>query len=135
MAMEGLLQESNAGSDASIITALPLKLTVCRLIIPQPNVGARALCDVPKLGRHARLSVFQQHWSQGIPVVVTNVQTTLQGNWTPEYFIERYGEQKVTLVDCETDSMLQATVSDFFKNFNDVGDRKQILKLKAGLFF
>jgi hypothetical protein len=78
--------------------------------------------------------VFQRHWSQGIPVVVTNIQTKLQGNWAPEYFIERYGEQKVTLVNCETNSMLQSTVSDFFKNFNDAGDRKQILKLKAGLF-
>ena len=132
--MESLLQESITRSDASITTASPSKLTVCRPIISQQNIGARAPCDVPKLGRHAQLSVFQQHWSQGIPVVVTDVQTNLQGNWAPEYFIERYGEQKVTLVDCETNSMLQATVSDFFKNFNAVGDRKQILKLKAGLF-
>ena len=134
MAMEGLLQESNARSDASIIAALSSKLTLCRPIISQQNIGARALCSVPKLDSYARLSVFQQHWSQGIPVVVTNVQTKLQGNWAPEYFIERYGEQKVTLVNCETNSMLPATVSDFFQNFNDVGERKQILKLKAGPF-
>jgi hypothetical protein len=45
MAMEGLLQESNARSDTSIIIALSLKLTVCRPIISQQNIGARALCE------------------------------------------------------------------------------------------
>lgn len=70
---------------------------------------------------------------QGIPVVVTGVDAALQGDWAPQYFIERYGSQKVTLVDCETDCTQQSTVSDFFQGLRGTGDRRQILKLKVSL--
>jgi hypothetical protein len=91
----------------------------------------KPLAEAPRLSRDAPFSEFQKYWSQGIPVVVTGVHTNLQGDWGPQYFIERYGTQRVTLVDCETDNTQQTTVSHFFQNFHCAGDRRQILKLKV----
>jgi hypothetical protein len=88
-------------------------------------------CTVPTLPRTAPIEEFRRFWVQGIPVVVTGVQSHLQGDWTPDYFIERYGTAKVTLVDCETEGAQQSTVAEFFRNFSAVGGRGQILKLKV----
>jgi hypothetical protein len=120
--MESLLQEISPRSD-NLALASPSDLRCC-LNVP-------ATYEVPKFPRDAPLIDFQRSWRQGIPVVVTGVHTRLQGDWAPDYFIQRYGTQKVTLVDCETDYTQQTTVSDFFRHFNSAGDRRQILKLKV----
>ncbi|KIM80675.1 hypothetical protein PILCRDRAFT_52980, partial [Piloderma croceum F 1598] len=68
---------------------------------------------------------FQRHWSQGTPVVITDIE--IQGNWTPEYFIKRYGDENVTVENCETDETVPTTVMEFFLHF---GKRTNIMKLK-----
>jgi hypothetical protein len=75
---------------------------------------------------HITFAEFQRHWSQGIPVVITNVR--MQGEWTPEYFIARYGSKDVTIVDCETEATLPGIVADFFLQF---GWRDKISKIKV----
>ena len=98
---------------------------------PPCSFGIPASFDALRIPRDAPLTHFQQYWTKGIPVVVTGLHACLQGDWTPAYFMERYGSQKVTLVDCETDSMQQSTVSDFFRNFDSSSGRQHILKLKV----
>ena len=96
-----------------------------------PYIGEPGLSKVLRLARNAPLSEFQRACSQGIPVVVTGVDAGLHGDWGPEYFIERYGSHKVTLVDCESECTRQSTVALFFQDFLNACDRRQILKLKV----
>ena len=76
-------------------------------------------------------STFRRLWANGEPFVVTDVNQTLQGSWGPQYFIDVFGDQKVTVVDCETDLQVASTVSDFFRVFGSSSSTKRILKLKV----
>jgi hypothetical protein len=82
-------------------------------------------------GKYLDHSLFQRSWSQGEPVVVTDIQHILQGRWTPEYFVEVYGREKITIVDCESEQQYKSTVADFFLSFGAAEERKQVLKLKV----
>jgi hypothetical protein len=75
--------------------------------------------------------VFGESLARGRPIVVTGLQRRLQGKWDPTYFIERFGSQKVTLIDCETESQVKSTVADFFQGFGPATGDKRIVKLKA----
>jgi hypothetical protein len=76
--------------------------------------------------KNANYAEFQRHWSQGTPVVITDIE--IQGNWTPEYFIKRYGGKDVTVENCETNETTPITVMEFFLHF---GKRTNIMKLKV----
>jgi hypothetical protein len=107
-------------------------IQICRTI-HVPNSLLTTPLNVPKLPRTASLEQFQKFWSQGLPLVITGLQSQMQGDWTPEYFIMRFGTQKVTLVDCKTESTQLSTVAEFFRNFHAAGEQKQILKLTVSL--
>ncbi|GBE89655.1 hypothetical protein SCP_1603190 [Sparassis crispa] len=77
-----------------------------------------------------QLSMFQEPWSHGVPVVVTHIDSVFQGNWGPAYFIESYGSRPVVVQDCETETTRNTTVKDFFMNFGISDRRSSILKLK-----
>src|SRR5215510_8841106 len=52
--------------------------------------------DAPILSNEALdVCELRRHWSLGIPVIISGVSDTFQGDWSPRYFIERYGNQKV----------------------------------------
>jgi hypothetical protein len=82
--------------------------------------------------RHADLSdnEFLRHWSEGKPIVVTDVKQ--QGEWGPEYFISRYRTTPVVVEDCETGRSWKSTVADFFDQFLK-HDERTIWKLKVSL--
>ncbi|KAL6299902.1 hypothetical protein BKA93DRAFT_741529 [Sparassis latifolia] len=80
--------------------------------------------------RHLNPSEFQRYWCQGVPVIVTDVNSCFQGNWGPAYFIEQYGGRKVTVQDCETELTKSTTVADFFMAYGRPETRASILKLK-----
>jgi hypothetical protein len=75
---------------------------------------------------------FLRHWSQGLPAVVGPVH--FQGNWDPQYFIEAFGPEPVTLEDCETGNILMSTVAEFFTGFLTPGQREAIWKVKVYSF-
>ncbi|GAV02052.1 hypothetical protein RvY_12665 [Ramazzottius varieornatus] len=54
-------------------------------------------CDSPEA-----LKDFRRHWKQGLPVVVSGVTDRLKRPqlWLPETFKQRFGPQKVFLLDC-----------------------------------
>jgi hypothetical protein len=89
-----------------------------------------ASSDVHTLPSTASLGEFQHLWLQGIPVVI-DIGGDFQCSWEPDYFIERYGAQEVTLVNCETASTQQSTVVNFLRDFDVPGKPRQILKLKV----
>ncbi|KAI0058397.1 Clavaminate synthase-like protein [Artomyces pyxidatus] len=75
------------------------------------------------------LSNFASVWARGEPLVVTDC--VLQGRWTPEDLSRRHGTTKVKIVDCQTNSQTNSTLSQFFETFaEDPATRHTILKLK-----
>ena len=78
--------------------------------------------------------MFERSWARGEPVVVTGLQRAFQGTWNPSYFTEVYGEDSVTVIDCETDKEHQSTVAEFFQCFGESGLRQRTLKIKVRAF-
>lgn len=76
---------------------------------------------------------FRQLLARGEPLVVTSVQYVMQGNWTPAYFVQRYGSQEVTITDCESNHEYSSTVAQFFSGFGTQksGTNNRVLKLKV----
>lgn len=76
--------------------------------------------------------LFRFLWKDGSTIVVTGLQERLSTQWTPEYFIENYGDQHCFLTDCDTERQQPSTVAEFFQQFGQYeGRNDQILKLKV----
>ena len=90
--------------------------------------------DAPRLFRTTPVEEFQAFWSQGVPIVVTGVGSHLQGSWTSEYFINRFGEHTINLVDCDTELTQQSTVADIFTDFGKDCGHSQVLELTVSVF-
>ncbi|KAG9124751.1 hypothetical protein FRC07_010375 [Ceratobasidium sp. 392] len=73
---------------------------------------------------------FKPIWARGEPVVVQGLLEDFKIKWTPEYFIEQYGEQECVIVDCVNDKQLLLTVEWFFAQFGQPDRGDAILKLK-----
>lgn len=73
---------------------------------------------------------FKQAWSQGLPVVITDVQIEDIG---PEYFIRKFPHMRVDLEDCETGARpsKKPTVGEFLPDFGRSIDPTKTWKLKA----
>lgn len=80
---------------------------------------------------------FDELWSKGEPIVVGGVNVHVGGGhggrrrgdgkkmgregeeWGPEKFIERFGEEQCSVVDCQTDTPLVSTIGAFFAAFGE----------------
>lgn len=72
---------------------------------------------------------FLRYWSLGLPAVVGSIH--FQGHWDPSYFIETYGEEPVTLEDCDTGMTQRSNVAEFFQTLITPGKRSFIWKIKV----
>jgi hypothetical protein len=63
---------------------------------------------------------FQEILLRAKPLVVNNVHHIMQGEWTPEYFVQRFGSQEVMITDCETNYDYSSTISEA-SACNDLG--------------
>jgi hypothetical protein len=77
-----------------------------------------------------KISDFLHDWSRGLPVVIANV--LLQGTWDPQYFIDAFGEEGATIVNCETGQTKKIYVKEYFGWFLNPDERTGIWKLKVG---
>jgi lysine-specific demethylase 3 len=89
---------------------------------------------------------FLQEWSQGVPIVVENVKSSIV--WTPELLTERYGDDECDIVRCDVDPPVEevkksaksepspenvrwhsrTTIRDFFSTFSmSMNARRSIL--------
>lgn len=76
---------------------------------------------------------FRAVWAKGETLVVTGLKDKLRCPWTPEWFIEQYGEQQCYITDCVTEKTHVSHVSAFFSQFGKRAGRDgKILKLKVG---
>lgn len=89
---------------------------------------------------------FDELWSKGEPIVVGGVNVHVGGGhggqrrgegekmgregeeWGPEKFIERFGEEQCSVVDCQTDTPLVSTVGAFFAAFGEKVSRPQVME-------
>jgi lysine-specific demethylase 3 len=76
-------------------------------------------------------AVFYKIWSRGEPFVVTNVLHKFNLQWTPEYFIEKYGKESCLIIECQSDTNKRVTVEQFFGKFGSYEGRKESWKLKV----
>ena len=78
---------------------------------------------------------FVSLWSRGIPLVVNGLLSRFHVEWSPQYFIERYGAQACIIVDCEGDTNRRITVGEFFGWFGHYEDRRECWKLKVSILY
>ncbi|KAI0708445.1 hypothetical protein C8Q76DRAFT_627624, partial [Earliella scabrosa] len=57
---------------------------------------------------------FSQLWWSRHPLVVQGLQESLQLRWTPEFFVEQFGETKCEVEDCETGNVTVRTIAQFY---------------------
>lgn len=74
---------------------------------------------------------FPAIWSMGQPLVVTNLLAKFAIQWTPEYFIGKYGTQSCLIIECQTEMNKRITVGEFFAGFGKYEDRNECWKLKV----
>ncbi|CAE6469855.1 unnamed protein product [Rhizoctonia solani] len=73
---------------------------------------------------------FKPLWARGEAIVVQDLLSRFELNWSPEYFIAEYGEQRCMVVNCEDNKDKEMIVRDFFELFGKADREAGILKLK-----
>jgi len=74
--------------------------------------------------------LFEKIWSRGEPFVVTNVLRKFDLQWTPEFFISKYGKESCLILECQSDTNRRVSVEQFFSRFGNYEGRKDSWKLK-----
>ena len=74
---------------------------------------------------------FASLWTLGIPILVKDVLPRFKLTWTPEYFIQQYGEQNCLVIECQTDVNRRLSVREFFGKFGKYEGRTECWKLKV----
>jgi [histone H3]-dimethyl-L-lysine9 demethylase len=78
---------------------------------------------------------FASLWSLGVPILVKDVLPRFKLTWTPEYFMQQYGEQSCLVIECQTDMNKRVSVRQFFEQFGKYEGRTECWKLKVCVFF
>ncbi|KAI0332443.1 hypothetical protein GY45DRAFT_1369153 [Cubamyces sp. BRFM 1775] len=73
---------------------------------------------------------FRRVWKDGLPLVVTGLQSKFNFQWTPEYFSTKYGTQSCLILECQTEQNKRVTVGEFFSWFGKYEGRRDCWKLK-----
>jgi len=76
------------------------------------------------------ISLFAPIWQQGDPIVVTGCLEHFRIDWTPDYFIQNFGDQTCIIIECQEENNMRVTVRQFFEMFGRYNDRKECWKLK-----
>ncbi|KAF8294488.1 hypothetical protein DL93DRAFT_831903 [Clavulina sp. PMI_390] len=74
--------------------------------------------------------IFQLVWSLGRPFVVTDILSKLEIDWTPNYFIQKFGSETYNIVNCTTNGTRRMLLRTFFSQFGNFSKRKDSYKLK-----
>ncbi|KAG6810357.1 hypothetical protein H0H92_012193 [Tricholoma furcatifolium] len=62
-------------------------------------------------------TTFPALWARGEPLVVVGLLPGFRIDWTPEYFIQKYGSQACLVIECQTEVNRRVTVEEFFRDF------------------
>ncbi|KDQ12709.1 hypothetical protein BOTBODRAFT_408594 [Botryobasidium botryosum FD-172 SS1] len=124
-------------------SALTVPTSPSSSVLPDPNPNPNGLdalpidpSGVPSLAiktfadDELTEEIFRSHWSTGQPMVVTGLLPKFEIEWTPQYFIDHYGTEECEIVDCQTNTVAEKTVGEFFSMFGVYGKDRAIHKLK-----
>lgn len=75
--------------------------------------------------------IFSELWKKGLPILVKNLRSRFKLPWTPEHFIDQYGEQSCLIVECQNDTNKRVTIQEFFAEFGKYEGRTECWKLKV----
>ncbi|ORY03967.1 hypothetical protein K493DRAFT_404815 [Basidiobolus meristosporus CBS 931.73] len=76
--------------------------------------------------KNVTLENFQERWRNGETVVIRDLLDKIKLDWSPNYFIEHYGDEAADMVDCSTGyTVTSKTVGDFFRGFSDMDFRSR----------
>ncbi|TFY75292.1 hypothetical protein EWM64_g8720 [Hericium alpestre] len=74
--------------------------------------------------------IFREHWARGLPIMVTGLLPKFRIQWTPQYFIDTYGNEPCVIVECQTHETKSVNVGEFFRMFGRPEGRMGCWKLK-----
>ena len=76
---------------------------------------------------------FIRALTSGVPLCVEGLDAALQGEWEPQAFVDKYGDIKVSPIDCLTDEQVKGrwTVGVFFAILASGDTSRGNLKLKV----
>ncbi|TFY69492.1 hypothetical protein EVJ58_g372 [Rhodofomes roseus] len=102
---------------------------------PEPSsfaAGTKVPSHVTRYFADGQLTddTFRRIWARGEPIVVTGLLPKFHVQWSPEYFIAKYGSQSCLILECQTDQNRRVTVGDFFSWFGKYEGRRDCWKLK-----
>lgn len=75
--------------------------------------------------------MFSCLWRKGLPLLVKDVLPRFKLQWTPQSFMDRYGDQNCLVVECQDDTLKRVSIREFFGWFGKYGDRTECWKLKV----
>ncbi|KAH6947679.1 hypothetical protein HPB50_020720 [Hyalomma asiaticum] len=125
--------------------ALPVRIcSLAETLLLYPKVPHSWLCDGKLLVLHDprnkhNLTLFQEQWKRGQPVLVTDVTKNLNTSlWHPDGFCRDFGEVRNDLVNCRNGSILPNQpmrkfwegFENFSKRMKDEDGEYMLLKLK-----
>ena len=110
---------------------LPSPVTQPVLKDPLPVAGPVPSLNIRRfVGNELSEEVFRSLWHLGEPLLVSGLLDRFKIQWTPEYFIQKYGDQSCLIIECQTDENRRVTVAEFFKQFGNYEGRTECWKLK-----
>ncbi|XP_075722295.1 lysine-specific demethylase 3 [Rhipicephalus microplus] len=123
---------------------LPVRGSLAETSLLYPNVPHSWLCDGKLLVLHDprnkhNLTIFQEQWKRGQPVLVTGVSKNLNMSlWHPDCFCRDFGKVRNDLVNCRNGSILPyQPMRKFWEGFENLRKRMKdtdgefmLLKLK-----
>lgn len=123
----------DAYSDARNMSASPIK-PESRHPLPDRVIDAVSSRTIIKCPYNLSEEYFERLWSHGIPLVITptsDVGPELQLAWTPQFFIDMYGDKKCFVEDTSTGVPRKTTVAEFFSLFGQHDPNRPVEKLKV----
>ncbi|KAI0736126.1 Clavaminate synthase-like protein [Fomitopsis betulina] len=102
---------------------------------PEPSSFAAGITVPSHITRHfadGQLTddIFRRIWARGEPIVVTGLLPKFHVQWSPEYFVAKYGSQSCLILECQSDQNRRVTVGEFFSWFGKYEGRRDCWKLK-----
>jgi lysine-specific demethylase 3 len=121
-------------SSASQVAEPPLSAPVAPPSIDQNSAPSSEIPSHPTTtitDSQLTEEVFRPLWAKGDPIVVTELLSKFQIQWTPEYFVQKYTSQSCLILECQSDVNKRVTVGEFFSWFGKYEGRVECWKLKV----
>ncbi|KAH6896422.1 Jmjd1a protein [Coprinopsis sp. MPI-PUGE-AT-0042] len=116
-----------APSGAAGVQYVPPNIEQTAAIVPSLEPYRYTDAEVSRVDSTTK---FAKIWEHGEPLVVANILNKFKIDWSPQYFIDQFGDRQCLITECEEDQNKQTTISEFFSTFGKYEGRTGVWKLK-----